>query len=214
MHSSIKNRIIILVSFAMLCFLTSCTSSEDLSALPKRYLDATHTFYYEDQDLAAFEKTLDETTLPDLKESTLKSANDYIKILTEGFEFNGEQKSAETFYDMAFAYAKKVEEKVEISKVYDDLDKDREGYKYVFVRINMKYIEADDSVNEIPSSINLFKYFIQKNDDKWRIYSNNGIGFFPYGTENATREFNGEDIEFIPYKTYTIDLDALKKARN
>lgn len=194
-----------------LSLLTACSKEGDLAQLSKNYLDANYAYYYDTADVEAFEKTLDDIALPDLKKEKLEAAQVFKKALSDGyFEAGSSQIPLADFYK-GFLENKKQEIQMEISPVYDDLNPERKDYKYVFVRTTEKYTNADGSIDEILSHIRIDNYFIQKVDDQWKIYSINEVLSSPYSTDNVTKPFGDKDISFSPYKSRTVTLEDIFK---
>lgn len=188
--------------------LTSCSNEKELSKLVSSYLDASFSYYYDAPDTEAFEKVLNETALPELKEKKLEEAQAFKDSFADGLIEVGDEKMTIEEYYKTYHNDPKIEIQTDISPVYDDLDKDRSYYKYVFVRVAETSFNADGSVNENRSSINIYCYDLHLVDDQWGIYSISAPRLFPYTTENVTTKFNNKDVSFTPYSTRTLTLES------
>jgi hypothetical protein len=181
----------------------------DFLSWTKEYLDA-------DVALSAggsvkeYEKAISDIVGEDLLAERIETANQ----TAADVEINGKIYSGIEKLRFVFGReTKRIEMAIDISPVYDDLNQERDFFKYIIVRQQITlFDENDDVITErmIPKSNAKYlrKFWFQKLDGRWVLYSIEKMRFFlDEDGEYSREEFNGESIMFTHYKDFEIDLN-------
>ena len=181
----------------------------DFLAWTKEYLDA-------DVALSAggsvkeYEKAISDIVGEDLLTERIETANQNAADV----EINGKIYSGIQKLSLVFGReTKRIEMAIDISLVYGDLNPERDFYKYVIVQQQITlFDEKNDVITEsmIPKSnaTYLRKFWYQKLDERWVLYSIEKMRFLPDENGDYTQaEFNGEPITFTHYKDFEVILN-------
>ena len=181
---------------------------EDFLSWTKEYLDAGEALSA-GGSVKQYEKTISDIVGEDLFVERMEAANQ----IAADVEINGKVYSGQETLELIFGdEAKLIRTSVDLSQVYDDLDSERDFFKYVIVKQRITVFDENDEVitdKVIPksNSATLRKFWFQKLDDRWVLYSIEKMRFLPDENEEYTRaEFNGEPITFTHYKDFEINL--------
>lgn len=183
--------------------------NEDFLAWTKAYLDASEALS-SGGSVKEYKKAIKDIVGEELLKKRVEAANKSVAdVEIDGKVYSGQEKFKFIFGNDA----KRIKMSIDISRVYDDLDQNREFYKYVIVeqRISV-FNEEDEEITDksIPksNSTNLSKYWFQKLNDRWSLYSVENMRYLSDENGDFTRaEFNGEPVNFSHYKDYEIILN-------
>lgn len=205
-----------LFSFVLLVLLlTGCSreaefinpEASDFLAWTKEYVDAGDALSA-GGSVKEYKKAISDIVGEDLLAESMEAANQ----TAADFEFNGKVYSGEEKLRFVFGRdANRVEIVTELSPVYDDLNPERDFFRYVIVKQSITVFDENDEVIDgaIPerNRINLQNFWFQKLDERWILYNIEKMRLFPDEDGEHTREeFNGELIPFTHYKSYEINL--------
>ena len=174
----------------------------DLLVWAQVYLDAEDDFY-EGGTVEKFETAISELVGEALLVEKLEEANRSLADIS----INGKVSSWADKAKLVFGkHTRRVEISTDFSPVCKDLNPERDFFQYVFVRRTYKmYDENGDLIPEM-SHIRLYKYWFQKFDEEWDLYSVSEAAFFHYDGAEHTRDFNEEPIIFTHYKDFELNL--------
>ena len=180
----------------------------DFLSWTKEYLDAGQALLT-GGSVKEYENTIKDIAGEELLAESLEAASQSATdVEINGTVYSGQEKLELIFGDEA----KLIRTSVDLSQVYDDLDSERDFFKYVIVKQGIAVFDENDEVitdKVIPksNSATLRKFWFQKLDDRWVLYSIEKMRFFPDENGEYTRaEFNGEPITFTHYKDFEINL--------
>jgi hypothetical protein len=180
----------------------------DFLSWTKEYLDADVALSL-GGSVKEYEKAISDIVGEDLLAERIETANQSAADV----EINGKVYSGEEKLRLVFGReTKRIEMAIDISPVYDDLNQERDFFKYVIVRHQITlFDENDDVITErmIPKSnaAYLRKFWFQKLDGRWCLYGIEKMRYFPDENGEYTREeFNGEPIAFTHYKDTEINF--------
>jgi len=182
--------------------------TKDFLFWTQEYLDAGQAFYA-GGSMKEYEKAIKDIAGEDLLAEQMEMANESMAdIEINGKVYSGQEKLQFIFGDEAI----RTRTTVDISRVYDDLNPERDFYKYVIVKQHIAIFDENDeeitdkAISKSNSTV-LSKFWFQKLDDRWVLYSIEKMRFLPDENGEYTRaEFNGEPITFTHYKDFEIDL--------
>lgn len=183
--------------------------TKDFLFWTQEYLDAGQAFYA-GGSVKEYEKAIKDIAGEDLLAEQIEMANESMAdIEINGKVYSGQEKLQLIFGDEAIL----VRTTIDVSQVYEDLDPERDFFKYVIVKQRISvFDENDEEITEkvIPksNSTTLGKFWFQKLDDRWVLYSIEKMRFLPDENGEYTRaEFNGEPVIFTHYKDFEIILN-------
>jgi hypothetical protein len=173
----------------------------------KVYLEAGDAFY-EGGSLEEYEMAISDLVGEELRASCMEEANEMVADI----EINEKIYTREDKAQLVFGKeTKRVEIATDISPVYDDLNPERDFFKTIFVRRTYQLFDEHEKVIPARSHTRLYKYWFQKTDEEWKLYSVTELDGFSYDGKEHTRDFNKEPIVFIHYKNYEIDLSGCEQ---
>lgn len=155
-----------------------------------------------------YEKAISDIVGEDLLAERMEAANQ----TAADVEINGKVYSGKEKLRLIFGRdANRVETARDISPVYDDLNPERDFFKYVIVRQSITIFDENDEVLDgvitESNKTTLLNFWFQKLDERWVLYTIEKMRLFPDEDGEYTREeFNGEPIVFTHYKDVEINL--------
>ena len=178
----------------------------DLLVWTQEYVDAGDTAFA-GGTVEEYEAAISKFVGKDLLVKAMKAANESVADV----EINGKVYTREDKPRLIFGKeTRRVEIVTELSPVYNDMNPERDFFKYVFVRSTYKLFDEEDDLIPERSHTRLYKHLFQKNEGEWKLYSVTELDGFPYDGESHTRNFNEEPITFTHYKDNEIKLMPIK----